>query len=214
MRRALALSLATAAAGLVAPAPAAARPTILAAGDSQMQPIYQQLVRELAWRHRARIVYDAHPSTGVANPYLFSWVRHARAMAFTVHPQATAVFLGANDGLSPLGAAPCCGKRWVARYAARVRRMMRSYRRHGRGHVYWFTVAARSAHFRSVARGADAAIVAAARHFRSGVTVLDLRPVITPALQAPDGVHLSPAGYRVATRMLLRAMRRDGILAR
>ena len=209
MRRALAVA---AALSLLAPAAGSARPVILAAGDSQMQPIYQQLVRTLAWQHRARVVYDAHPSTGVANPYLFSWVRHARAMAATVHPRATAVFLGANDGLSPLGGAPCCTRRWVARYADRVRRMMRSYRRHGRGHVYWFTVAARSRHFRRVARGADAAIIAAARHFRGGVTVLDLRPVITPALQAPDGVHLSPAGYRVATRMLLRAMRRDDVL--
>ena len=201
-----------AAVALLAPAAGAAHPTILAAGDSQMQPIYQQLVRELAWRHRARVVYDAHPSTGVANPYEFSWVRHARAMAATVHPQATAVYLGANDGLSRLGGAPCCTKRWVARYAARVRRMMGSYRRRGRGHVYWFTVVARSAPFRRVARGVDAAIVAAARHFRRGVTVLDLRPAITPALQAPDGVHLSPAGYRVATRRLLRAMRRDALL--
>ena len=211
MRRAIAALLA---AWLLAPAGAAGRPTVLAAGDSQMQPIYQELVQRLAWRHRARVVYDAHPSTGVANPYRFSWVRHARAMAFTVHPQATAVYLGANDGLSPLGGVRCCGRRWAARYAVRVRAMMRSYRRHGRGHVYWFTVVARSRHFRRVARAVDAAIVAAARRFKTGVTVIDLRRVITPGLQSRDGVHLTPAGYRLATRLLLRAMRRDRVLAR
>lgn len=202
-------------------------PTILAAGDSQMQGIYQLLVRRLSVRGRARVVYDAHPSTGVANPYLFSWVRHARALAASVHPDATVVFLGANDAF-PLGREPCCTRGWVARYAARVRRMMHSYRRRGHGHVYWFTFPTpRSAHFRRVARGVDAAIAAAARHFPEGVSIVDLRDVLSPGgrfrvwisyhghpvvVRTADGVHLTTAGNRIATTLLLRAMRHDDVL--
>lgn len=224
----MALVLAGYAPAAVAPASASARrPTVLASGDSQMQGIYQMLVRRLDTPGRARVVYDAHPSTGVANPYLFSWVQHARALAATVHPDATAVFLGANDAF-PLGREPCCTRGWAARYATRVRHMMRSYRRRGRGHVYWFNFPTpRSAHFRRVARGVNAAITAAARRFPEGVTVVDLREVLSPgrrfsvwisyhgrrvAVRTADGVHLTTAGNRIATTLLLHAMRRDGVL--
>ena len=33
------------------------------------------------------------------------------------------MFLGANDGLSRLGGAPCCTRRWVSHYAERFRDM-------------------------------------------------------------------------------------------
>lgn len=191
-----------------------ARPTILAAGDSQMQSIYQFLFRSLVVPDRARVVYDAHPSTGIANPYLFSWVRHARAMAWSVHPDATAVFLGANDSF-PLGRAQCCGHLWVVRYAVRIKRMIRSYRRHGMGRVYWFTFPTPSSpFFRRVARGVNQAIARAAKALPQDVTVVDLRPAVpvNAGFREPDGVHLTPTGYRIAASLLIRAMRRDGVL--
>jgi hypothetical protein len=156
-----------------------------------------------------------------------TWVAHARALAASVHPDATAVFLGANDSF-PLGPAPCCTRAWGGRYTARVRSMMRAYRRYGRGHVYWFTFPTpQSAHFQRVARGVNAAIVAAARHFPQGVTIVDLRKVLSPGgrfhlwipyhghpvvVRTADGVHLTTAGNRIATTLLLKAMRHDGVL--
>src|SRR5690349_24066776 len=81
----------------------------------------------------ARVHSDAHVSTGITKPVMLNWPVHARRLAREGHPDATVVFLGANDGFGfPLGGGrqePCCSDAWVAAYAQRAGTMMAAYAR-------------------------------------------------------------------------------------
>jgi hypothetical protein len=106
--------------------------------------------------------------------------------------------------------------------------MMRSYRRGGRGVVYWLTLPIpRSDKLARVLRAVNRAIVRAARAAGSGVHVIDMRKVFTPhghfqeracyrghcfSARQPDGVHLSIAGARVAADIVVRRLRADGVI--
>jgi hypothetical protein len=132
------------------------------------------------------------------------------------------VFLGANDGFGlpgPGGAqAPCCSEAWVDAYAARARSMMTAYSRAGAGRVYWLTLPVpRRAAFAQIFTGVNQALKRAAQAFPSTVRIVDLVPVVSPggrfrqALRQADGVHLTPAGDKVAASLVVSAMRRDGL---
>ncbi len=194
---------------------------LLATGDSMIQIIDSYLAQRLKPKG-ARVVSDAHISTGITKPAMLDWVAHARRSARTVKPDVTVMFIGANDGFNlprPGGAvAACCSGAWIDGYAARVRTMMRSYLRAGRGRVYWLLLPTpRGATFRRVFRGVNAAIEQAARHFdETEVRLLDLRRTFTPGgrfrprYRQDDGVHLNRSGASIAANVILRALRRDG----
>ena len=61
------------------------------------------------------------------------------------------------------------------------------------------------------------ALRSAAQAYPATVRIVDLVPAISPggrfrqALRQADGVHLTPAGDRVAASLVVRAMRRDGL---
>jgi hypothetical protein len=203
---------------------------LVAAGDSMIQIIDGDLRERLGGEHVA-VRFDDHVSTGISKPFMLDWVRHARRDARTRRPDVTVMFLGANDGYSlPAtgGRAPCCGRRWIRAYAGRAGAIMRAYARHGRGRVYWMLLPApRGRAFREVFTGVNAALrLAAARH-PDTVRLVDLGATFTPhgrfrqairwhgrriGVRQADGVHLNAAGASIAATLIIRAMRRDGVV--
>jgi hypothetical protein len=190
------------------------------------------LKQQLARRGPISVRSDAHISTGISKPFMFNWPAHARASARQLHPDLTVMFLGANDGFpmsTPSGAkAPCCDETWVREYARRARGMMRSYARRGAGTVYWLLLPTpRSQRFRAVFGPVNQALRAAAQSFPGAVRVIDLGATFTPhgrfrarmrwhgklrTVRQADGVHLSVAGASIATELIVRQMRRDGLV--
>ena len=213
--------------------PATRRLRVLATGDSMIQIIDGDLQRRLGGRGPISVRSDAHISTGISKPFMFDWIAHARGSARTLHPDVTVMFLGANDGF-PMGTrgghkASCCGGDWVREYARRARRMMRSYARGGAGTVYWLLLPTpRAKNFQAVFGPVNRALRAAARSFPGVVHVVDLGATFTPggrfrqtmrwqgrtvSVRQEDGVHLSVAGASIATTLIVRRMRRDGLIA-
>lgn len=207
---------------------------LLATGDSMIQIIDSFLAQRLERRRATSVRSDARISTGLSKPFMFDWVKKAREQARSVHPDVTAMFIGANDGFpmkTASGAtAQCCGDAWVAEYARRVESMMRSYLRGGRSYVYWMTLPApRRGDFAAIYRRVNVAIKRAAVVVGRGVRVIDLVPVFTPggvfrqdvtfrgktvnARQA-DGVHLSTAGASIVATLLIDRLRADHALPR
>jgi hypothetical protein len=205
---------------------------VLATGDSMIQIIDGDLKRRLARHGPISVRSDAHISSGISKPFMFNWVAHARASSRSVHPDLTVMFLGANDGF-PMGTrsgerAPCCDAAWVREYARRARTMMRSYTRRGSGTVYWLLLPApRSPRFQAVFGPVNQALRTAARSFPGAVRLIDLGRTFTPGgrfrarmrwrgklrtVRQADGVHLSVAGASIATELIIRRMRRDGLL--
>jgi lysophospholipase L1-like esterase len=205
---------------------------VLATGDSMIQILDGFLARRLERRHGVRVRSDAHISTGISKPALFDWQRHARRQAGGLHPDATVVFIGANDGFpmgTPSGArVDCCGGPWIAEYARRARRMMGFYARGGAARVYWLLLPApRGGFFRRAYPAVDAAIERAAATKRDDVRLIHLERVFTPGwryrpvihwhgrlvhARQSDGVHLSAAGASIAASIVIQALRSDGVI--
>jgi hypothetical protein len=206
------------------------RPRLLATGDSEIQGIDDMLAAGLPG---LAVTGEAHISTGISKPFMFDWVARAGAQARTLHPDATVVYIGANDGFglpTPSGrTVNCCGPDWVRAFARRAESMMTSYTRGGAGRVYWFTLPAprdqtAAPVFRAINR---AYAVAAAAEPPGSVRLIDLGAVFTPGgryrdsmfyagreqtVREPDGYHLSLAGDRIATAILTADMRADGLI--
>lgn len=214
------------------PAAAEADPRVLATGDSMVQPLDERLVRPVK-RSGGAVRRDARPGTGITKPLELDWVRHARRQAKRHRPRATVVFLGANDA-EPLRSASgprveCCRRAWIDAYAERVARMMRSYRRGGAGYVYWLTLPTPRSD--SLARRQAAINLALAQAHAAAdpkrVRLVDTIPALSPGnryrrkvryrgrtvvVRGRDGVHLTTAGARIARDLVVRALRRDGVL--
>jgi hypothetical protein len=166
-------------------------------------------------------------STGISKPSLLDWRAHAREQAAGIRPDATVVFLGANDGFRMAGA-DCCGALWIAEYARRAREMMRTYARGGRGRVYWLLLpAARDGFFRETFPAVNAALRQAAAGLQDDVRLIELDEVFTPGgrfrksmrvggkrvrVRQGDGVHLNATGAALAARLVVAGMRRDRVL--
>jgi hypothetical protein len=209
--------------------PRGRRLRVIAAGDSMVQVLDHILADRL---RGAAVRSDAHVSTGITKPWMLNWPAHARRIARSRRPDATVVFLGANDGfaLPRPGASddvPCCSQPWIDAYAARAGAMMRALARRGAGRVYWLTLPTpRSRAFAAVFRAVNAALRDAARSYPHEVRLIDTGRVFTPggrfrqtirrggktvSVRQADGVHLSPAGDAIAASLVVAAMRRDGL---
>lgn len=200
---------------------------LLATGDSMIQ-VTDDILRDRLGPRR-RVTDEAHVSTGISKAGVFglNWMHHAATQARSIHPDATVVWIGPNEGF-PIAGVSCCGPAWVKGYADRARSMMRSYRRGGRAVVYWLTLPIpRSDKLARVLRAVNRAIVRAARSAGSGVHVIDMRRVFTPrghfqqracyrgrcfSARQPDGVHLSLAGSRAAADIIDRRLHGDGVI--
>ena len=114
-------------------------------GDSLVQPLDELMVRPVE-RRGGRVDDGPAPGTGITRPLVLDWVKHARRQVRKHRPHATVVFIGADD-TEPLPSAngprvACCRRAWIDAYADRVERMMRTYMRRKRRHVYWLTLPA------------------------------------------------------------------------
>ncbi len=206
--------------------PPSGRLRLLATGDSMIQLI-DSFMSERARSRGAVVRSDARVSTGLSKPSLLDWRAHAREQAAGMRPDATIVFIGANDGF-PMGGADCCGAAWIAEYASRARQMMRSYARGGRGRVYWLLLPApRAGFFREVFPAVNAALREAARGLADDVRLIELDELFTPGgryrdaikidgrrvrVRQRDGVHLNTTGAELAARVVIGALRRDRML--
>jgi lysophospholipase L1-like esterase len=197
--------------------------TLLATGDSMIQLVDHHLKDRLR-PEGIRVQSDARISTGISKPAMLDWVALARRQAQARRPNVTVMFIGANDGF-PIAGAPCCGPEWIEGYAARVRRMVASYRRRGAARVYWVTLPApRKANFARVFRAVNAALRLAEPALAGGGRIIDTGRVFTPGgrfrstiggrvVRQPDGVHLNVRGASIAAGLVIRELRRDGVLA-
>jgi hypothetical protein len=179
---------------------------------------------------RVRTSADTRVGTGLSKPG-FDWIAHARRQMRARRPQATVVFVGANDAFAmdtPEGArVECCDEPWIAEYARRVAAIMRVYRRNGRASSVWLTIPApRSAELAGPIAAVNEGIRRAAG-VSSGVRLLRLDQLFTPGftyraempvrgrtrrVRADDGLHLSLVGGRMAAARVTAALRRLGLL--
>ncbi|HEV2813265.1 MAG TPA: GDSL-type esterase/lipase family protein [Solirubrobacteraceae bacterium] len=208
------IGLALAALLALEPRPAAAE-RILVTGDSMMYVMQHPLARRLrALGHEVKT--DGRFGTGITKPHILDWQEHAIAQASEFHPEATFMFIGAND-LFPIAGARCCGERWVELYARRARRIIRIY-----GRTVWLTLPA--PRDRGLARGFRAVNRAIRRATTAErATLLDLVPVFTPGwryrrtmrwegrrvvVRQLDGVHLGHEGVKIASDLAVAALGR------
>ena len=117
--------------------------TLLATGDSLVQPLDVQLGRKLAGEGVVT-KRDAHLGTGISKTDIVDWGLLSSKQVKDDEPEAVVMFMGANKGF-PFPAAgggrtECCGPEWAVTYATRARSMMNTYRRDGKARVYWLTL--------------------------------------------------------------------------
>jgi hypothetical protein len=200
---------------------------LLVTGDSLVQPLDLILARRLAGEG-IRVERDPHIGTGVSKTALLDWGKLSLEQA-REGPEATVVFIGANEGFSmPAGRGrevDCCGADWAAEYSFRVRRMMNAYRRRGAARVYYLKLPLpRDSGKRRIVRAVNAAIDVAAVPYRAHVRVLDMERRFTPGgryrdavevdgreqvVRRADGIHLNDRGAGLAADAVLAAIRRD-----
>jgi lysophospholipase L1-like esterase len=212
------------------PDPPRALDTLLVTGDSLAMPLDVETARRLADDDEdVEVQRDPHVGTGISKSGLVDWGRLSTQHVREREPDATVVFIGANEGFPLPGPdgeeIDCCGPQWAAAYANRVRRMMDTYRQRGDARVYWLTLPIpRDDDLAEVARTVNAAIEVAAQPFRAHVRVLDMAELFTPdgryrdamtvngrrrIVRDADGIHLNSAGAGVAAEVVLDAVRRD-----
>jgi lysophospholipase L1-like esterase len=201
--------------------------TLLVTGDSMSQPLDAELARSLTPKG-IKVVRDAHVGTGISDTTIVDWGKLSISQVKKDAPDATVMFIGANDGF-PMKVGTreikCCNAVWAAEYAYRARRMMDTYRRAGAGRVFWLLLPTyRSAARNAIARVVNAAIYTAANPYRAQVRILDMGAIFTPGnkyrdampvggseqiVRQSDGVRLNQTGSRVAADAVLAALRGD-----
>jgi len=196
-------------------------PTLLATGDSTMQGVDNFLADELG--EEVDVRSDVRPGTGISK--LNPWARIAARDVRELRPDVTVISIGANDAWPMTTAAgavqACCEEPWVAEYAMRVRSMMRTYLRRGRGRVIWLTLPVpRDPRRVAIFAAVNHAIVRAATGMR-GVTIMRMDELFSPNgyretiayrgdvvdVREPDGIHLNVAGTAIAAAAIVSELR-------
>lgn len=196
---------------------------ILAAGDSLMQGVDAFLADGLA--PRARVFRDVNPNSGISKPGL-DWAQHARDRTRRVRPDASIVFLGANEGFAIRSASgqlvACCDAAWYGEFASRVRSMMITYSRAGKAHVFWLSIPAPRSPERQLLQNVINAAVLEAAEGLPRVRIVRLDHVFTPGgvyrdvmtyrrrrvrVRESDGIHLSLPGAQIAADKVIAALR-------
>ncbi len=196
-------------------------PSVLATGDSMMQGIDSFLADELG--EEATVRSDIRPGTGISKPG-GPWAKLPATQVTRLHPAASVIAIGAVDGFpmqAPDGTTrECCGTAWIAEYTRRVREIMVTYRRKGRGRVIWLTLPIPNGP-REVADAVNFSIIAAAKDLQR-VTVLRLDEFFTPdgfrevmpyrgrtvRVREVDGIHLNITGTAIAAKLVAAELRK------
>ena len=191
--------------------------TLLVTGDSLSTPLDIEIARRLA-PEGVNVIRDPHLATGISNTALVDWGKLSTSQVDNDHPDATVVFIGANEGYSMPGPGgkdvACCSPEWAAIFANRARQMMNTYRQAGAAQVFWLTVPTpRDPARQRIERTVNQAILVAAQPWRDQVHVIDTVPIFTPGdkyrdampvsgseqiVRESDGIHLNETGSSVA----------------
>ena len=176
---------------------------LLVTGDSLIMPTDVEIARRLAGE--VEVVRDPHVGTGISKPGLVDWGKLSTKQVADEEPDAVVVFIGANEGF-PMPVAggeevECCGPDWAAAYAARVRRMMNTYRRDGAARVYWLTIPTpRDGDLAEITRTVNAAIDVASVPWRAQVRVIDLGAIFTPDDRFRSAIEVDGEADRARAR--------------
>ena len=203
--------------------------TLLITGDSLSQPLDTEIAKVLADESSSvEVIRDAHLGTGISNTAIVDWGALSETQAESEDPDATVMFIGANEGY-PMEVEGqtlnCCGPEWEAEFQSRVAQMIDNYIADGESRLYWLTLPTQ----RDPARGPIAdtvnrAIAEAAAERSGAVTVIDLVPTFTPGnryrdsmeidgsdviVRESDGIHLNEVGAALAAEIVLDAIDED-----
>lgn len=195
-------------------------PRLLVTGDSTPQNADTALAERL--RSTARVIRDWRGGTSISFDG-WNWPRMAEEMAAMHRPRVTVISIGANEGWDMAvpggGTVTCCDEPWRAEYRRRAELIMRTFVRDGRGQVLWMLLPAPlDERMQVVARHVNDAVRDAAQG-EPGVTLVPVDELITPGgvfryrlkprgprIRARDGVHLTPAGGRIAAEAVIRLL--------
>ncbi len=194
-------------------------PSLLVTGDSLIQGIDAIAADRL--QTAFDVAGDSRPGTGLTKTG-FDWPATARAQIARLRPEVAVLSLGISDGV-PIDGIPCCGSAWSERYAERAGQLMDIYARRGRGQVLWLVPPiSRNPELATIIRAVGRSVRRAAAG-RRGVTLIPLDELLTPGsryrdtvkvggralrVRAADGVHLSVAGSRLVTGLIVDTLRR------
>ncbi|HVF77730.1 MAG TPA: hypothetical protein VNA28_05490 [Solirubrobacteraceae bacterium] len=193
-------------------------PSVLATGDSTMQGIDSYLSDELA--DDAALRSDIQLGSAISRGDF--WATYAATQTKRLHQRVSVMSIGAAfDGypLTPPGGAPveCCEEPWVALYAERVRAIMGTYLRRGRGRVFWLTPPLPRDPVRLKITTAITLAIERAATGLLGVRVVRVDQLFAPAgvyteviryrgrdvrVRDPDGVHLNISGTAIMAQLL------------
>jgi lysophospholipase L1-like esterase len=201
--------------------------TLLVTGDSMAQPLDAELATALAGRG-VKVVRDVRLGTGISKSFLLDWGQLSTTQVRRSEPDATVVFIGANEGFPMEDASgqevECCSADWAALYANRARRMADTYRQGGNGRVYWITVpTARDEDRAKIGRVVNAAVRVAVQPWASQVRLIDTVPQFAPRgyadavtidgrrriVRAADGIHLNEEGAGLLADTVLARLGQD-----
>jgi len=206
--------------GTRAVTPKNAPPTLLATGDSTMDPLASFLSDQL--RDTASVVAEVRPAFSISGSNAFQPL--AVAQVARLKPRTTVVSIGAAEGWDMQAADgathACCDAAWIDEYARRARQTMLTYGRR----VFWLTVVAQKGPRRApIVAAVNAAILRAAEGLPE-VHVVRLDLVFSPngyresiryggrdvRVREPDGIHLNIAGAQIAAREVVKSIRAAG----
>jgi hypothetical protein len=195
-------------------------PTLLATGDSTMDPLASLLSDRLG--DEARVVSEAVPALSISKEDAFAPL--AVSQVARLKPHTTVVSIGANEGWDMRVADgvvhTCCDAAWTDEYVRRARGTMLTYGRR----VFWLTVVAQRGAARSaIVDAVNGAILRAAVGLPE-VHVVRLDLLLSPdgyrdviryrgrdvRVRDPDGIHLNVAGARIAARDVVAALHAAG----
>lgn len=199
-------------------------PAVLATGDSTMQGIDGFLADELV--DDATLRSDIQLGSAISRGDF--WATYATRQVKRHHQRVSVMSIGAAfDGYpltEPAGATvECCAEPWVALYAARVRSIMRSYLRRGRGRVFWLTPPLPRDPVRLQITSAITVAIERAATGLAGVKVVRVDQLFAPAgvyteviryrgrdvrVRDADGVHLNISGTAIMAQLLAPEIRR------
>ena len=199
--------------------------SVLATGDSMMQRLDTRLAARLG-RRGVGMRSDTYEATGISKPGAHNWESYAYRQA-GFGADVVVMFIGAADAF-PMRGASCCRERWVAEYARRVRAMMAAYARGGRACVLWLTLPApREGFARQSFPAVNRALRRAAKTLRRDVRILDLGKTFSPGgkyrqwirrggqevgVRQSDGIHLSDKGALIASKIVVKTLRRERVI--
>jgi hypothetical protein len=190
--------------------------------------VANEIGRRMAGVSGVKTIRDPHVGTGLSFDTIIDWGKLSTNQVSKDKPDATIVFIGANEGFDLKYAGKsykCCGPEWSAAYATRARTVMNTFRQGGAARVYWLLLPGpRDSVRQKIARAVNLADAVAAQPYRAQVRILDMSAIFTPGgkyrdamsvngqdtlVRQADGIHLNATGAKIAADHVLPALRAD-----